>query len=127
MLILATGAVEQNIIFMMTPTMIGLGAGILTVIAGLTSLPRILSPPFKPTNDIALAMSTSRGWLRIHSWSVFIASIVLLVVGLKIWTLTLNEKNNIFHAFNQTSPVTIQALEERVRKPPSIIINTCLV
>jgi hypothetical protein len=42
-LTLATGAVEQNVIFMMTPTMIGLGAGILTAIAGLTSLPRILS------------------------------------------------------------------------------------
>ena len=42
-LTLATGAVEQNIIYMMTPTMIGLGAGILTAIAGLTSLPRIPS------------------------------------------------------------------------------------
>lgn len=37
----ATGAVERNIIFMMTPTMFGLAAGILTVIAGLSSLPRI--------------------------------------------------------------------------------------
>jgi hypothetical protein len=42
-LILAAGPVEQNIIFMMTPTMIGLGAGVLTVVAGLTSLPRTLS------------------------------------------------------------------------------------
>ncbi len=62
-------------------------------------------------------MSTSRGWLHIHSWSVFIASISLLAVGLKIWTITLNEKNNVFNAFNQTSALTIQALEERVRTP----------
>lgn len=62
-------------------------------------------------------MSASRGWLRIHAWSVFIASIALLVVGLEIWTLTLNEKLNIFNAFNQTSAATIQALEERVCKP----------
>jgi len=47
-LTLATGAVEQNIIFMMTPTMVGLGAGVLTLTAGLTSLPRILSRHFHP-------------------------------------------------------------------------------
>lgn len=59
-------------------------------------------------------MSTSRGWLYIHSWSVFIASIALLVVGLKIWTITLDEKNNILAAFIQTNSDTIEALEERV-------------
>jgi len=60
-------------------------------------------------------MPTSRGWLHIHSWLVVVASIALLVVGLKIWTLTLNEKHNLLAAFTQTDVNTIEALEERVR------------
>lgn len=60
-------------------------------------------------------MPTSRGWLYIHSWSVVVASIALLVVGLKIWTLTLEEKQNLLAAFTQTNVNTIEALEERVR------------
>jgi hypothetical protein len=87
----------------MTPTMLGLGAGILTLIAGLASFVPILLP-------------TSRRSLTIHSWLVFAASIALLVVGLKIWTLTLDEKNNILDVWDLTNSDTIAALEERV--PP---------
>jgi hypothetical protein len=94
-----TGPVERNIIFLMTPTMFGIGAGVITVIAGVLSLP-------------ALAVTT-RGWLRVQAWAVFVASLVLLVVGLKVWTLTLDEKDNILAAYTQTSPNTIEALEER--------------
>jgi hypothetical protein len=61
-------------------------------------------------------MPTSRGWLHIHSWLCFIASLTLLVLGLKIWTLTLDEKNNIFEAYTQATPDTIAALQDRV--PP---------
>jgi hypothetical protein len=39
-LIIATGAVEQNIVFMMTPTLLGTVAGIVTLIAGVSSFPR---------------------------------------------------------------------------------------
>lgn len=39
-LIIASGAVEQNIIFMMTPTLLGAVAGIITLIAGISSFPR---------------------------------------------------------------------------------------
>ena len=42
------------------------------------------------------------------------ASLSLLIVGLKIWTLTLDEKNNIFAAYSLTSTATIEALQERV-------------
>jgi len=117
----ATGAVERNIVFLMTPTMIGLGAGILTILSGLSSLPPLIMPK-------------SRGWLHIHAWSVVVATIALLVVGLKIWTLTLYEKNNIFAAYMQTSTVTIEALEERLNccgffnsTSPSFVIspNAC--
>lgn len=38
---LAVGAIEQHIIFLMTPTTLGLAAGVITIIAGLSSLPRI--------------------------------------------------------------------------------------
>ena len=62
---------------------------------------------------------TTRGWLRVQAWAVFVASLVLLVVGLKIWTLTLDEKDNILAAYTQTSPNTIEALEERVEPPTS--------
>jgi hypothetical protein len=114
-LIIATGPVERNIIFLMTPTMFGIGAGVITVIAGVLSLPGSFPNLFE-TNDVALAMTT-RGWLRVQAWAVFVASLVLLVVGLKIWTLTLDEKDNILAAYTQTSPNTIEALEERVEPP----------
>jgi hypothetical protein len=114
-LIVATGPVERNIIFLMTPTMFGIGAGVVTVFAGVLSLPGKFQVVFK-TNDIALAMTT-RGWLRVQAWAVFVASLILLVVGLKIWTLTLDEKNNILAAYTRTSPNTIEALEERVEAP----------
>ena len=35
------GNVEQSIIFLMTPNMLGLIAGIITIIAGVASLPRM--------------------------------------------------------------------------------------
>ena len=59
-------------------------------------------------------MPTSRGWLHIHAWAVFFSSISVLVVGLKIWTLTLDEKNNILDVFLRTDASTIGALQERV-------------
>jgi len=110
----------------MTPTMFGIGAGVITVIAGVLSLPGSFPNLFE-TNDVALAMTT-RGWLRVQAWAVFVASLVLLVVGLKVWTLTLDEKDNILAAYTQTSPNTIEALEERVEPQllkytyPSLIV-----
>jgi membrane-associated phospholipid phosphatase len=96
----------------MTPTTIGLAAGIVTLIAGLSSLPR--TPLFSRILMVALVTPSSRGWLHIHSWLCVVASLSLLIVGLKIWTLTLDEKNNIFAAYNLTSTTTIEALQERV-------------
>ena len=43
--LLAVGPIEQHIIFLMTPTTFGLAAGIVTLIAGLSSLPRIPAFP----------------------------------------------------------------------------------
>jgi hypothetical protein len=60
-------------------------------------------------------MPTSRGWLRVHFWSVLVASLALLIVGLKIWSITLDEKKNILGAFMNSGVDTIAALEERVR------------
>lgn len=70
--------------------------------------------PFSIVLMVALVMPSSRGWLHIHSWLCVVASLSLLIVGLKIWTLTLDEKNNIFAAYNLTSTTTIEALQERV-------------
>jgi len=94
------GPIEQHIIFLMTPTMFGLAAGIITLVAGLSSLPPLVMP-------------SSRGWLHIHSWLCVFASLSLLVLGLKIWTLTLDEKNNISAAYASASTATIEALQER--------------
>jgi len=94
------GNIEQHIIFLMTPTMVGLGAGVVTLVAGVSSFPPLI-------------MSSSRKWLYIHGWLVVIASLGLLVLGLKIWTLTLDEKNNILDAWTLTSPATLLAFEER--------------
>jgi membrane-associated phospholipid phosphatase len=113
LLTLAAGPIEQYIIFLMTPTTFGLASGIVTLIAGLSSLPRI--PLSLVVLIVALVMPSSRGWLHIHSWLCVIASLTLLIVGLKIWTLTLDEKNNIFAAYARTSTATIEALQERVR------------
>jgi len=98
-----TGSVEQNIIFLMTPNMIGIAAGIVTIVAGVSSLP-------------PLAMPTSRGTLHVHAWLVVFASLWLLVLGLIIWTLTLQEQNNIFTAYaHQTAQGSdaIFALQEK--------------
>jgi hypothetical protein len=114
MLTLATGDIEQNIVFLMTPNMFGLVAGIITVIAGISSLPRMSHLYLLMT---ALVMPTSRSMLYVHSWLVVIASIVLLVLGLIIWTLTLQEKANIFAAYSQQSAQhsdAIFALQEKV-------------
>ena len=110
----ATGSIEQNIIFLMTPTMFGIATGVVTILAGLTSLPRTFLSTSLINDYLALAMPTSRGWLYFHGWSVVIASITLLVLGLKIWTLTLDEKQNILSAFEQTSNSTLIAIEEQV-------------
>jgi hypothetical protein len=101
---------------MMTPTMAGIAAGILTLFAGLCSVPGT-SFNILYSNNKALIVPTSRGWLRIHCFFVFVACVALLVVGLKIWTLTLYEKSNIFGAYSQTtetSPNMIEALQEQV-------------
>jgi len=98
-----TGHIEQNIIFLMLPNTFGVVAGIITVIAGVSSLP-------------PLAMPTSRGMMHVHAWLVVIASLVLLILGLVIWTFTLQEKNNIFAAYSQQTAAqssAISALQEQ--------------
>jgi membrane-associated phospholipid phosphatase len=114
-LTIATGHIEQNIIFLMVPNTFGVVAGIITVIAGVSSFPRTsLSIPLLTA---ALAMPTSRGMMHVHAWLVVIASLVLLVLGLVIWTLTLQEKNNIFAAYSQQTTAqssAISALQEQV-------------
>jgi hypothetical protein len=70
----------------------------------------------------ALAMPTSRGTLHVHAWLVVFASLWLLVLGLIIWTLTLQEKNNIFAAYSQQTSAgsdAIFALQEKVRNSSS--------
>jgi hypothetical protein len=56
---LAVGPIEQHIIFLMTPTTFGLAAGIITLIAGLSSLPRI-PPPVDDVDDSACYAKFSR-------------------------------------------------------------------
>jgi hypothetical protein len=114
MLTLATGDIEQNIVFLMTPNMFGLVAGIITVIAGISSLPRMSHLYLLMT---ALVLPSSRDMLYVHSWLAIIASTVLLVLGLIIWALTLEEKANIFAAYSQQSVQhsdAIFALQEKV-------------
>lgn len=94
--------------------MFGIGAGVVTLVAGLLSLPGTLPGSNVKIKLVALSIS-SRGWLRVQAWAVVVACLTLLVVGLKIWTLTLEEKNNILAAYTATSPNTIEALEERVQ------------
>jgi hypothetical protein len=116
---------------MMTPTTLGIAAGIVALAAGLSCVPGNLS--LLATLTLALAVSTSRRWLHFHSWFVFVASITLLVLGLKIWTLTLQEKTNILNAYNSASPDVIAALENELNccgffnstSPSYIVSNTC--
>ena len=117
----------------MTPNMGGLAVGIITVIAGVMAIPRTFLHIYSP-DIIALIMPTSRGWLYAHGWAVTGACVALLVVGLKIWYITLDEKNNLLAAWVTTSPNTIQALEEQFNccgffnstSPPFVISpNAC--
>jgi len=95
-----TGSIQQNVIFMMTPNVGGMAVGIITIVAGVLAIP-------------ALVMPTSRGWLYTHGWAVTGACVALLVLGLRIWFVTLTEQSNILDAWVATSPNTLADLEEQ--------------
>jgi len=118
---------------MMTPNTGGLAVGIITVVAGVMAIPRTFLHIYS-LDIIALIMPTSRRWLYAHGWVVTGACVALLVVGLKIWYITLDEKNNLLAAWVNTSPNTIQAVEEKFNccgffnstSPPFVISpNAC--
>ena len=117
----------------MTPNTGGLAVGIITVVAGVMAIPRTFLHIYS-LDIIALIMPTSRRWLYAHGWVVTGACVALLVVGLKIWYITLDEKNNLLAAWVNTSPNTIQAVEEKFNccgffnstSPPFVISpNAC--
>ncbi|KAI9706601.1 MAG: phospholipid scramblase 1 [Candelina mexicana] len=49
----------------------------------------------------ALALPTTRGWLKAHGWLVYISAILTLVIGLDIWYHTLKTRANLNDMWDQ--------------------------
>ncbi|KAL8800423.1 MAG: hypothetical protein Q9200_007246 [Gallowayella weberi] len=76
--------------------------------AGLIFLTFIVSIP-------GLVFTSSRTWLKVHSWLVLACIIVTLVIGLDIWYSTLQTRSNLAVMWNVDGPQIQHLLQERVK------------
>ena len=62
----------------------------------------------------ALALQTTRGWLKAYGWAVTLSAAFTLVLGLDIWYSTLKTRSNLRTMWGQESSRTQSLLQQRV-------------
>ncbi|KAI9716808.1 MAG: hypothetical protein M1812_005148 [Candelaria pacifica] len=62
----------------------------------------------------ALALPTTRGWLKAHGWFVFISAVLTLIIGLDIWYHTLKTRANLNDMWDQQAADVKSLLQAEV-------------
>ncbi|KAI9755322.1 MAG: hypothetical protein M4579_004324 [Chaenotheca gracillima] len=93
-------SVAENLLLMSSPVLGALINAVLVLVAFFLSLP-------------AIALSSTKIWLKIHGWAVLVCALFTLVLGLDIWFRTLQTRSNLSVLWGQQTDQTQSLLQQR--------------
>lgn len=92
----------RNLLYQRFPLAAGIANGALVIIAFALSLPGLLMP--------------LRGWLKASGYMVTLCGLFTLCVGVYLWVMTLNLKDEFFDTYLDQEPKVQDLIQTRVRR-----------
>jgi hypothetical protein len=102
----------RNLLYRQLPLNAGIANGAFVIVAFVASLPGLLMP--------------MRGWLKASGYMITICGLFTLCVGVYLWVMTLNLRDNFFDLYLMQEPSSHDLIQTRVSPPRCIAQLTAI-